>query len=337
MNIHARIIITSLLTVVLLTSACGPAARPAAPSAPTSAAAPAAPSAPTKPPAAAAPTAAKASPATPAAVSRAGASDVNASPYQAGRMIIKNGEMNLLVADTDQAIDRVTGVAVETGGYIVSSKTWMQDGFKYASLTMGVPVDQFEVAQRRLRALAIQVLNETASGQDVSDEYVDVQSRVVNLEATAARIREFLKQAKDVNEALQVNAKLAEVEDEINKAKGRMQYLKDRAAFSTLAVNLEPQRPTPTPTLTPTPTPTPTITPSPTPDVWRPDQTFKESTQTLADILRALGDLTIRFTVLVAPFALPFVGIWLIWRQMRRNKAKREAAKRQQSTPTDAP
>jgi hypothetical protein len=110
--------------VAVATSA--PAAPPAAP---TKAAAPLA--APT-----AAPAPGKASPATPAAVARGGIGDVNPSPYQAGRMIIKNGEMNLLVADTDQAINLVTGVAVETGGYIVSSKTWMQDGFKYAALTM---------------------------------------------------------------------------------------------------------------------------------------------------------------------------------------------------------
>ena len=242
-------------------------------------------------------------------------------------MIIKNGEMNLLVADTDQAINLVTGVAVETGGYIVSSKTWMQNGFKYAALTMGVPVDQFEVAQRRLRALAVQVLNESASGQDVSDEYVDTQSRLVNLEATAARIREFLKQAKDVEEALQVNAKLAEVEDEINKVKGRMQYLQDRSAFSTIAVNLEPQRPTPTATLTPTPTTTPTITPTSTPDVWRPGRTFKESTDILATNLRTLGDLGIQFVVILGPCVLPVVVIlWLVWRHRQQSKAKQATA-----------
>jgi hypothetical protein len=137
----------------------------------------------------------------------------DASPYRQTRMIIKNGEMALMVADTDRAIDGVTTVAINTGGYIVSAKTWLQDGFKYAQMTMGVPVDQFEVAQRQLRALAVQVLNDTASGQDVSDEYVDLQSRLTNLEATAARIREFLKDAKNVDEALQVNAKLSDVEN----------------------------------------------------------------------------------------------------------------------------
>ncbi len=245
------------------------------------------------------------------AVSQLGANDVNPVPYRSNQMIIKNGEMNLRVADTDQALDRVTSVAVEVGGYVISSKTWLQNDLKYASVTMGVPVDQFEAAQRRLRALAVQVLNDTASGQDVSAEYVDTQSRVANLEATAARIREFLAQAKKVDEALDVNAKLTEVEAQIEQAKGRMQYLKDRAAFSTLAVNLEPQPPTPT------------VTPSPTPAAWRPDKTFTEASGTLVNLLQGLGTLAIWLGVLVMPFALPVLIGWAIWRRAQRKRAGR--------------
>ena len=208
MNARIQIIIASLLIVLILfASACGaPAATPAPAkvmsdaSSGVPAAAATMPPAPTKVP----PT--QAALAKPGAVSQSGVSDVGASPYRANQMIIKNGEMNLLVADVDVALDRATAIAVELGGYLLNGKSWMQDGWKYSSLTVGVPVDQFETAQRRMRALAIQVLNDTASGQDVSTEFTDVQSRVTNLEATAARIREFLTQAKDVNEALTVNA-----------------------------------------------------------------------------------------------------------------------------------
>jgi len=227
------------------------------------------------------------------------------------------------VADVDVALDRATAIAVELGGYLLNGKSWMQDGWKYSSLTVGVPVDQFETVQRRMRALAVQVMNDTASGQDVSTEFTDVQSRVTNLEATAARIREFLTQAKDVNEALTVNAKLAEIEAEIEQAKGRMNYLRDRAAYSTLTVNLEPQRPTPTPTPTPTATPIP---PTPTPNVWRPDKTFDAASDVLTGLLRVIGDVVIWLCVVVAPFALPVVIIWTLWRRAQR--AQREKVKR---------
>lgn len=241
---------------------------------------------------------------------------VQSSPYRQTRLIIKNGEMTLQVADTDRALDQATSVAVDTGGYVVASKTWLQDSFKYAQLTMGVPVDQFEVAQRRLRGLAVQVLSDTASGQDVSDEYVDLQSRLTNLEATAARIREFLADAKTVEEALKVNAQLTEVENEIEQIKGRMNYLKDRSAYSTLVVTLEPQRPTPTPTSTPTPTPTPT------PAYWQPDKTVKAAGDTLSGLLQALGDVLIWLGIVVVPFAIPVAIVVALVAIFRRKNRK---------------
>ncbi len=227
------------------------------------------------------------------------------------RKIIKNGEMNLLVADTDRAIDQVTNIAVDSGGYIISSQTSLRGNVKVATLTLGVPVDQFEVVQRQLRAIALKVLSETASGRDVTDEYVDLQSRLTNLEATAARIREFLKQAQTVEEALKVNAQLTEIEGQINQVKGRMNYLQDRAAFSTLLVNIEPQQPTPTVT----PTATPTVTP--TPVAWRPDQTFNRATGTLTTVVQTVADLLIWFVVLIVPFLVILAVPAILWLRRR--------------------
>jgi hypothetical protein len=238
------------------------------------------------------------------------------------RKIIKNGEMNLLVADTDRAIDQVTNIAVTSGGYIISSQTTLRGEVKVATLTLGVPVDQFEIVQRQLRSIALKVQNESASGKDVTDEFIDLQSRLLNLEATAARVREFLKQAQTVEEALKVNAQLTEIEGQINQVKGRMNFLEDRSAFSTLLVNLEPERPTPTPTLTPTVTTTPTPTATPTPIVWQPGETFTAATGTLGSILRGLGDLLIWLVVLGGPILVVIAIVVAIWLRGRRRRAR---------------
>ena len=107
------------------------------------------------------------------------------------RLIIKDGSVRLLVVNTDVAIDRTTQVVEDVGGYIISSRVWYQEHYgenlKYATITIGVPVDEFERALRRLRELAVRVLDETASGQDVTDEYVDLESRLENLTATRDR------------------------------------------------------------------------------------------------------------------------------------------------------
>jgi hypothetical protein len=300
--------ISLLMVAMILLSACSPAAAPTA-APPQPAQQSAAPAQPAEAPAASAANSSAISQNLPASTG------VQASPYQQNRMIIKNGEMALLVSNTDRAIDQATGVAVDSGGYIVSSKTWLQDGFKYAQMTMGIPSDQFEVTQRRLRGLALEVQNDTASGQDVSQEYVDLQSRLTNLEATAARIREFLAKATKVADALEINRQLSDIEGQIEEVKGRMQYLKDRSAFSTIALTLNPQVPTPTPR------------PTPTPIAWQPGKTVEAAGDTLGGLLRGLIDTVIYFGIVLLPFVLPMLAIIALVVYFRRRGKKAAASK----------
>ena len=131
------------------------------------------------------------------------------------------------------------------------------------------------------------------------------KSRLTNLEATAARIRELLKDAKDVDEALQVNLKLSEVESEIEQIKGRMQYLKDRSAFSTMVVTLNPQRPTPTP------------------EAWQPGKTVETAAKSAGNLLRGLIDGVIWFGIVLLPFVIPLIIIVavIVYFNRRRKKA----------------
>ena len=230
------------------------------------------------------------------------------------RMIIKDAEMELLVSDTDVALDSVTVIAVDYGGYIISTHTWYEDDFRYATVRLGVPVEEFENVLRRLRGLALQVLSEMASGEDVTDQFVDLQSRLTNLQATRDRIREFLDKAETVEEALQVNEQLSQVEGQIEEIQGRMNYLKDRAAYSTIDIQLNPERPTPTPS------PTPTVTPTPTPEPWLPGETFQGATDVLTSIVKGLVELGIWTLVVLGPFLAAValvVGLIIVWRRRR--------------------
>ncbi len=235
------------------------------------------------------------------------------------RKIIKNADVRLLVKDTDVAIDRTTQIIGDLGGYIISSRVWYQDYFgnnlKYSTISIGIPVDQFEQALTRLRGLSIRVLDENATGEDVTDQYVDLQSQLQNLEATRARILEFLKDAKTVDEALRINQELANIEAQIEQIKGRMNYISDRSAFSTITVNFEPEFPILT--ATPTTTPAPTLTPRPTftSTPWKPGETFKDASSTVSNTYRSLIDFLIWIVVVVIPVLAPFIFVfWLVWR-----------------------
>lgn len=233
------------------------------------------------------------------------------------RMVIKNAEIRLLVKDPDIAIDSVTQLVGDAQGYIVSSQVWYVDysgvNYKYATITIGVPSDQFETVLRRLRNLSIRVLNESASGQDVTDQYVDLQAQLTNLEATRDRIKTFLEQAKTVDEALRINQQLSEIEGQIEQVKGQMNYLANRSSFSTINIQIEPDLPPFTPT--PSPTPRPTATPIP----WKPGETLQHSTKTLTVAYQGIIDFLIWFFIVLVPILLPpALIVWFVVRALRR-------------------
>jgi hypothetical protein len=235
--------------------------------------------------------------------------------FASNHMIIKNGDLRLQVEDTDVAIDRATQAIGDLGGYIISSRVWYQDyydgieskNYKYATITIGVPVDQFERILSRLRGLSVKVLDETASGEDVTNQFVDLQSQVTNLEATRDRIKSFLEQAQTVDEALRINQELSNVESQIEAIKGQMNYLQDRSAYSTITVNFEPVLPEIK------------SQPTPTPVAWDPGETFGNATETLKFAYQGIIELLIWLFVVFLPIVLPPILIlWLIWKFFTR-------------------
>jgi len=288
-----------------------------------------------QPPAAAATAAPAAVPtaaplAAPTDVAYAGA-DANASPVQPSqRKIIKNAELTLDVLNTDVAIDGVTQITGDLGGYIISSRVWLDtsSGFslKYSTITMGIPVDQFEVALRRLRGLSVKVLDETETGEDVTDQYVDLQSQLTNLQDTRDRIRSFLDKATTVDEALKINQQLSDVQGQIEQIQGKMNYLQNRSAYSTITVTLQQQPPA----ITPSPTPTETLTPTPTPPApplpWKPGDTARQAGKSLAFAYKGIVDILIWFFILVVPILLlPALIIWgIVFLATRKKKQPKQ-------------
>lgn len=230
------------------------------------------------------------------------------------RKIIKNADMIIEVESVDIAMSRIGNAAAEVGGYVLETRTDLtRDGAAGAVVKIAVPVDRFEATLERIRETATRLISEHASGTDVSQEYVDVQSQIDNLEATQARVREFLEQATTVEESLRVNAQLNEIERQISQLKGRLQYLAQRTAFSTITVQMQ-QVP---PDITPTPTATP--------PVWSPGDTANQAYGTLSAILQAIATVAIWVGVVGVPLSLPVVLIWLIVRGFRHRSQQPRA------------
>lgn len=325
--------LVALLAVFLLVAiSCGAPARQAAPSAPPATSAPAAAIAPAPDERIVTQVVERqvAAPTMAAASGGAASADIALSPIPApvggspsNRKIIKDGELNLVVDELVRAIDRVTKIATDAGGYLLSSELSTQGDAKTATVKVGVPSEAFEDVMRQLRGSALKVNWERATGSDVTAEYVDLQSQLTNLQATQARLREFLNRAQTVEEALRVNAELSKIEGEIETIQGRLNYLGNRSAYSSITLYLEQIMPTPTVTPTPSITPTPTATATATPIVWNPGETFEGARVSLQYVLRSVGDVVIWAGVVCLPLAL--IGlivvapiVWLIRRGRRR-------------------
>ena len=252
-------------------------------------------------------TAAPAATEAPAFSDAGGAAQLAYVPPATG-MVIKDANLEMIVDDVDIALTQITQLTTDNGGYIISSQTWLVGESKNATLQLGVPSLRFESMLNTLRTLAVQVVKETTSGQDVSAEYTDLRSRLTNLEATAARVRDFLKDAKTVEESLHINAELSNLEGQIEQVKGQMKYYEGRAAFSTVTLTLR-QKDAPI-----------------APAAWNPGSTANRAASVLVKFVQFVADLMIWLVIVAGPFVLGLgLLVGAVWVARRLSRGKRTA------------
>lgn len=237
------------------------------------------------------------------------------------RLIVKTGRISLNVEDTDIAVANAIDVIVGAGGYIVNQNVHNYgEEHRAATLSLGVPVDRFESTLKALRGFG-EVESESANGQDVTEEFVDLNSRLENLQATQSRLRQFLAETQNVKDALAVDSELRQVEGEINVLQGRVKYLSDRAAFSTIDVEINPI----------------IIAPQPEPQSWQPAIVAQEALVHLQDGLQNFVDGAIYFGIAVLPWLLIWGVIFYIIYRVGRPIVTRIIQRRAAQQPAAAP
>ena len=158
------------------------------------------------------------------------------------RKIIKTGHITLEVADIAETIGKVAEVADELGGYVVSSHKYEEEKETSGSIRIRVPADRFDEAFDRLHQLAITIPYESTEARDVTEEYVDLQTRLHNLEATEAQYLALLEKAETVEEMLKVQQALSDVRGEIERIEGRIKYLERTSDMALIEVTLRETR-----------------------------------------------------------------------------------------------
>ena len=239
------------------------------------------------------------------------ANTVTQSQVPQQRLIIRNADMTIVATDTEAALTQIAQMADNGGGWVVSSNVYQStETSKTGYIQIRVPSEGFQSVLDAIAGLAVRVESLSTSGQDVTEEYVDLSSQLVNLEATAARVRGFLDDATRVEDALAVNSELSRLEGEIAVIKGRMQYLEQSSAFSSITVNVTPDE----------------LAQPIEVAGWQPSGVAKQAVETLVSALQTLANLIIWLVIAVLPILLLILipvalVVWLIRRLRRREVA----------------
>jgi PKD repeat protein len=155
------------------------------------------------------------------------------------RMVVRTGNLQIVVNQISVALDSINQVAARYGGYVVNSQQWKEGDRNIGSISIRVLAENYDKALADLRSIAKSVTSEATTSQDVTEEYTDLDSQVKNLQATEAQLLKIMDNATKTEDVLNIQHELTTVRGQIEQMKGRMIYLERTSATSLINVNLE--------------------------------------------------------------------------------------------------
>ena len=159
------------------------------------------------------------------------------------RMVIRTAQLAVEVGDMEQALAQARSIASRGGGFVSASNTHVEkvndQDRMVADLTLQVRSDAADGALSDLRALG-KVTSETSGSQDVTDEYVDLNSNLRNLQASESAILKLMDRATQIQDVLSLQRELANVRGQIERIQGRKTYLERRTDMATITLSLRP-------------------------------------------------------------------------------------------------
>jgi hypothetical protein len=237
------------------------------------------------------------------------------------RIVIKNADLAIVVPDVNARMKDIQIMAEQMGGFVVSSnlyKSYTNNNVQVpeAQIVIRVPAAKLDDALAQIKKDAVDVQSENVSGQDVTSEYVDLQSRLKNLEDAEAQLNDILKKATDTTDVVTIFNQLVSYREQIEVIKGQIKYYDESASLSAITVRIIAEE---------------TIQPLVI-GKWEPKGIALEAIQDLINFLKGFTEFVIRFVIYILPswiivgipLYLIFIGGRALFRKMRGNKVKKE-------------
>ena len=249
----------------------------------------------------------------------ADSSSVSAAAVE--RIVIKNADLAIVVADVAGRMKNIQIMAEQMGGFVVSSnlyKSYTNTNLEVpeAQIVVRVPVEKLDDALEQIKKDVVDVQTETVSGQDVTSQYVDLKSRLKNLEAAEAQLNDILQNATDTTDVVNIFNQLVSYREQIEVIKGQIKYYDESASLSAITVRIIAEE---------------TVQPLVI-GKWEPKGVALRAVQDLIDFMKGFVEFLIRFVIYTLPvwiiigipLYLVFLGARALFRKMRGNKVKKE-------------
>lgn len=232
--------------------------------------------------------------------------DIRGAGIPRERMIIRTAELSIEVRSHDETLSGLQRIARESGGFISHTTTELvYNTVKQTHVTLRIPSSGFDTVIVRLRGMSDKIEHESIQGQDVTEEFVDIDARLSNKRAEEEQLLLILKRSGSVSDILEVQRELFRVREEIERTEGRQRYLKDQISMATIGIRFHEPYPAAI---------------SRHGGFWATlGQGFEDGFYGFANVLGGTITVLIAGSPIFAVFA---VGIWLLMRALRRRKVK---------------
>lgn len=156
---------------------------------------------------------------------------------QSDRMIIHRANLEIRVKSLEKTQENIDKKVKEFGGYIVESNVYRDENELMSGyVIVRIPEKHFQAFLKSAEEASAEVLGRNVSGQDVTEEYVDLESRLKSKRAVEERLLDFMKEAQKTEDLLKISSDLAKVQEEIEVLVGKMKYLENQTSYSSVEI-----------------------------------------------------------------------------------------------------
>jgi hypothetical protein len=242
------------------------------------------------------------------------------------RLIVMNVDLSVVVADPQKKMDAINQMAKDLGGYLVSMNvsqvhTPTGDTAPQGTISIRVPAVKLDEALIQIKTGVVDVTSENRSGQDVTSQYVDLQSQLTNLQKAEQDLQVIMDDAKNnpgndsttkTQDVLNVYNQIVNIRGQIEQIQGQMKYIEETTSTSALNVTLIAEK---------------TIQPIEI-GGWKPQGVARDAVQALVKFLQGFVNFIIYLVLLALPILIVVFGpialiIWGIIALIKRRKAKK--------------